>query len=254
MGRRKQSKQQEQQMNTKTLSLSQVTKWLSWFWDLERIWSLECVLEWMLLLLYWIGTSEGGWVVFKARVSTYPSRWRRNKDGKEKTLMPLKEMVGVFIASNHFLAVGCFCWRWAHRIVRWRTGQPLFIVRCVPRQHACWGLERLDCWNPCPIVAPDSPVPHWTCPVRSDFSALISDVHCSLCSRPLVPGYRCSVGSPDMSGAHLTVRWIIAERALEKPESELFKCCSACCTGHCLVRHWQHTLKSFAPNLFESPT
>jgi hypothetical protein len=25
-------------------------------------------------------------------------------------------------------------------------------------------------------------------------------------------------------------------------------------TGHCLVRHLQHTLKSFAPNKFESPT
>jgi hypothetical protein len=26
-----------------SLSLSQVTNWLSWFLDLERIWSLECV-------------------------------------------------------------------------------------------------------------------------------------------------------------------------------------------------------------------
>jgi hypothetical protein len=115
--------------------------------------------------------------------------------------MPLKEVVAVFIASNHFLAVGWFCWRWAHRTVRWCIGQPLFIVRCVPRQHARWGLERLDRWNPCPVVAPDSPVPHQTCPVRSDFFALNSATHCSQLftfgRRPLVTGYRCSVGSPD---------------------------------------------------------
>ena len=68
------------------------------------------------------------------------------------------------------------------------------------------------------------------------------------CSRPLMPGYCCSVGSPDMSSAHRTVRWLIAERAQKKPESEMFENCSAWCTGHCPVRHWQHTLKSFAPN------
>jgi hypothetical protein len=41
---------------------------------------------------------------------------------------------------------------------------------------------------------------------------------------------------------------------MEKPESELFEHCSAWCTGHYPVRQRQHTLKSFAPNLFESPT
>jgi hypothetical protein len=68
---------------------SQVTNELSWFGGLERI-SLECVLEWMLLLLYWMWTLEnldglngGGW--------------------------------GVFIASNHFLVVGWVCCQWAHR-------------------------------------------------------------------------------------------------------------------------------------------
>jgi hypothetical protein len=197
-------------------SLSQVTKWLSWFWDLKRIWSLDCVLEWMILLLYWIGTSEnldaieeGGW--------------------------------GVFIASNHFVVVGCFWWRWAH-----------WTVRCAPRQRARWGLERLDRWNPCPVVAPDSPVPHRTCPVRSDFSAPTSDAHCSLhcllLQSTVVHSDRCTIGSPDMSGAHRTVRWIIAERAQKKPESELFESCLAWCTGQCPMRHLQHTLKSFAPN------
>jgi hypothetical protein len=104
--------------------------------------------------------------------------------------MPLKEVVGgVFIASNHFLAVGCFCCRWAHRTVWWRTGHVLFTVRCAPRQHARWGLERVDRWSLCPVVAPDSPVPHRTCPVRSDFSALTParTVHFTVCfcSRPL---------------------------------------------------------------------
>jgi hypothetical protein len=41
---------------------------LSWFGGLERIWSIECVLEWSLLLLQWMRCSEyldanewGGW-------------------------------------------------------------------------------------------------------------------------------------------------------------------------------------------------
>jgi hypothetical protein len=133
-----------------------------------------------------------------------------NEYGVQKTWMPLKEVVGVFIASNNFLVVGYICWRWAHRTVRWCTGQALFTIRCVPRQHARWGLERLDHWNPCPVAAPDSPVPHQTCPVCSNFSALSSAVHWSSLftfgRRPLVPSYRCSVGSSDMSGAHRTVR------------------------------------------------
>jgi hypothetical protein len=49
-------------------TLSQVTKQMSWFWGFERIWSFGCVLECMLLLLYWMLSSEnldglngGGW-------------------------------------------------------------------------------------------------------------------------------------------------------------------------------------------------
>jgi hypothetical protein len=51
---------------------------------------------------------------------------------------------GVFIASNHFLAIGCFCRRWAHQTVRWHTRQVLFIVRCAPHQDG-GAVER---WNP----------------------------------------------------------------------------------------------------------
>jgi hypothetical protein len=32
-----------------------------------------------------------------------------------------------------------------------------------------WGLEQLTVEFVCPVVAPDSPVPHRTCPVCSDF-------------------------------------------------------------------------------------
>jgi hypothetical protein len=50
------------------------------------------------------------------------------------------------------------------------------------------------------------------------------------------------------------VRWIIAERALVKPESAQFEWSSAWGTGHCPVRHLQHTLKSLVQILFEPPT
>jgi hypothetical protein len=74
----------------------------------------------------------------------------------------------VFIASNHFLAIGCFCCRWAHRTVRWCTGQG--IVHCLVRAMSAhrWGLELLTFEVLCPVVAPDSPVAHRTCPIRSD--------------------------------------------------------------------------------------
>jgi hypothetical protein len=125
----------------------------------------------------------------------------------QKTWMLLKEVVGgVFIASNHFLAIGCFCRRWAHRTVRWCTGHVLFTVRRVPHQHTRWGLERLTVGVLCLVVAPDSPVPHRTCPVCSDLLLSLLTHTAYFGSQPLVPGYRCSVGSPDMSGAHRTVR------------------------------------------------
>jgi hypothetical protein len=115
--------------------------------------------------------------------------------------------LGVFIASNQFLAVGCFCWRWAHRTVRWCTGQAPFTVRFVPRQHARWGLERLDRWDPCPVDTPDSPV-------CSDFChTLFITVHFR--QTTVGAGYRCSVGSPDSlvnySGARPreTREWLI---------------------------------------------
>jgi hypothetical protein len=149
-------------------SLSQVTKWLSWFWELERIWSLECVLEWMLLLLYWIGTSEN---------------W-----------MPLKEVVGVFIASNHFLVVGRFCWRWdtpdtsvVHQTIT------IHCPVCATSAHPL-GFGVVDRWS----CLSCSCTGHVQCALTYLLWLLLRTVHCG--SRPLAPGYRCSVGSPDMSG------------------------------------------------------
>jgi hypothetical protein len=45
------------QMNTKTLSLKSLNGWVD-FGTWRGFDLLECVLEWMLLLLYWIRTSE----------------------------------------------------------------------------------------------------------------------------------------------------------------------------------------------------
>jgi hypothetical protein len=56
-GRRKAIQATRTQMNIK-ISLSQVTKCLEWFWTSERIWSLVCVMEWSLELLYWMQYAE----------------------------------------------------------------------------------------------------------------------------------------------------------------------------------------------------
>jgi hypothetical protein len=101
-GRRKAIQATRTQMNTK-ISLSLVTKCLEWFWTWERIWSLVCVLEWSLEILYWMHYAEnldtlngGGW--------------------------------GVFIAPTTKTAVGEGCYRWVHRTV-WLT-----TIHCPVRQ------------------------------------------------------------------------------------------------------------------------
>jgi hypothetical protein len=117
---------------------------------------------------------------------------------------------GVFIASNHFLAVGWVCWRWAHRTVWWRTGHVLFIVRCAPHQHTYSGLDQVDHWSHCTGQSGDL----WLrC---SDFCrTLFITVH--FCSRPLTCSDCCSAGLPDMSSAHRTVRWIKRSAPREFP-------------------------------------
>jgi hypothetical protein len=85
--------------------------------------------------------------------------------------MALNEVFGVFIAPNHFLAVSCFCWRWAHRTV---------IVHCPVCATSArpLGIGVVDRWNPLSFcctgqsgATPDSPV-------TSDFCALTSVWHC----------------------------------------------------------------------------
>jgi hypothetical protein len=102
--------------------------------------------------------------------------------------------------------------RWlsmAHRTGWWCTGHGT--VHCPVRATSAtrWGLERLTVEVLCLLPAPDSPVAHRTCPVRSDFAALTFDfcaVHFyCLRSRLLSAGDCCSIVSPDMSGAHRTL-------------------------------------------------
>jgi hypothetical protein len=162
-----------------------------------------------------------------------------------------RRWLGVFITSNHFLAVGWVCCRWAHRIVRWCTGQVLFTVRCVPRQHARWGLERSTVETLCPVATPDSPVAHHTRQFGGtlDMSdafwlrSLTSDLHYALLQSIVERRL------PLLCWLSGHVQWIIAEHALEKPESEQFAWCSAWGTRHCPVCHLQHTLKSLLQTL-----
>jgi hypothetical protein len=116
----------------------------------------------------------------------------------------------------------------AHRIVRWCTGQGTvhYPVRATSARH--WSLERLTIEVLCPVVAPDSPV-------RSDFFLWL--LTCIVHLLQSTVGRRL----PLLHWLTGQVRWIIAERPIEKPESEQFAGCSAWGTGQCLV-HTGHCL------------
>jgi hypothetical protein len=170
----------------------------------------------------------------------------------QKTWIPIKEVVGgVFIASNHFLPIGWVCYRWAHRTIRWRTGQVLFTVQCVPRQHARWGLERLTVGSLCLVAAPDSSVPHRTCLMYSDFCALTSDAHCSLLFTFAVDRWRQVTVAPL---AHRTCPMNYSGAPLENFREWAVRVQLGLVHRTLYGALLQHTLKSFAPNLFESPT
>ena len=139
----------------------------------------------------------------------------------------------------------------AHRTVRWCTRQGTVYCPMCAMSTRRWGLEGLTIEVLCLVVAPDSPVAHRTCLVRSDFAACHLTLHCTLLQstvgarlpllRWLTGHVWCTPYSPvNYSGVRL-----------EKPESEQFAWCSAWCTGHCpvhtgrcLVRHLEHALKS----------
>jgi hypothetical protein len=118
------------------MALSQVTKHLSWFWNLERIWSFD--MSWSVCICSSI-EHEG-----------------------LKTWIAWMVVVGGIYSPNHYSS-RC-CW-WAHRTVRWCTGHG--IVHCPVRATSAdrWGLERLTVKVLCPLAAPDSLV-------RSDFVVL----------------------------------------------------------------------------------
>jgi hypothetical protein len=155
--------------------------------------------------------------------------------------MPLKEVVGSIYSLQplpsrwlSLLAMGTTDSLVAHRTC---------IVHCPVHAMSArlLGFGVVDRWNPLFSSGTgqsggtlDMSGAFWLCCLTSARALFAFTVHCS---RPLVPGYRCSVGSPDMSGAHRTVRWIIAEHALKKPESGLFAWCSFWCTGHCPLGH-----------------
>ena len=120
----------------------------------------------------------------------------------------------VFIASNHFLALAEFA-------IDGHTGQsggaPDKYCSLFGACHASTPVgvcSDLTIGTLCHVAAPDSPVPHRTCPMCSDFSALTSLAHCSLWQstvgarlsllRWLTGHVRCTPGSPvNYSGARL---------------------------------------------------
>jgi hypothetical protein len=148
------------------MTLSQVSKHLSWFWSLEGIECFDCVFEvFAFALVLKVNMWKLGWLEWL---------W----------------LEGIY-SPNHYSS---HCCRWAHRTDQWCTRHDT--VHCPVRATSAdrWGLERLTVEVLCPLAAPD-------CPVRSDLAVLTSDfctVHCSVVSsRPLGAVNRFSVGSPD---------------------------------------------------------
>jgi hypothetical protein len=81
MGRRKGGNPSNKSANEHKNSISQVTKWLSWFWDLERIWSLELCLRLNAIALVLnenlrkLGSFEWRWLGSIYSLQPLPSRW-----------------------------------------------------------------------------------------------------------------------------------------------------------------------------------
>jgi hypothetical protein len=67
----------------------------------------------------------------------------------------------------------------AHRTVQWCTRHGTVPCPVRAMSAARWGLEWLTVEVLCLLAAPDSPMAHQTCPVRSDFLLWLLTVHCS---------------------------------------------------------------------------
>jgi hypothetical protein len=230
MEKEKQSKQQKNTKNT----LSQVTKELSWFGGLERI---------DLLNVSW---SECYCSCIECEF--------------QKTWIAWMEVVGVFIASNHFLAVGWVCYRRVHR-----TGHCSLSGACHVSTSLGFGV--VDRWSPlsCRCTGQSGGMVHRTCPVHSDFAAW--HLTSALCAftvpavdrwAPRLPllywltGYVwCTQDSlVNYSGATLgkTREWLV--RVVLGLGHQTLSDAHRTLSGAPLAAHSQHS----APNFVESPT
>jgi hypothetical protein len=157
--------------------------------------------------------------------------------------MPLKEVVGGIYSIQPLPS------RWLFLL---SMGTPDILVHATSARR--WGLERLTVGVLCPVVAPDSPVSHRTCPVLSNFATWHLTLHCTLLQstidrrlpllRWLTGQVRCTPDSPvNYSEAcpSKTREWPVRVE-LGLGHQTLF--------GAPLAAHSQ----DFAPNLFESPT
>jgi hypothetical protein len=145
--------------------------------------------------------------------------------------------LGVFIASNHFLAVGWLCcWR-AYQTVRWCTKHDT--VHCPIACHVSQplGFGVVDRWSPLSSCGTGQSDAFWLC--SSDFCT----VHCSF------------VSTVDRWRSWSLLRWLTGQSdgtldspvifsgvALRKSESGQFARCLGLGTGQCSVRHWLHHL------------
>jgi hypothetical protein len=177
MGRKK-GNPSDNSTNEHKISLSQVTKWLSWFWDLERIWSFGIV-SWSECYCSCI-------------------EW-----GFQKTWIALNEVVGGIYSPQPLPS------RWLHLLSMGAPDTALFIVRRAPRQLS------VRVWSSWPLA---SSVFKWhltvwwhtrLCLMTSDFATLTlcgTVHHCS--SELSIVGMQGAVAPL----AHRTVRWIIVGR------------------------------------------
>jgi hypothetical protein len=128
-------------------TLSQVTRWLEWIWDLERFWSFELCLgvnalalvlnenfkKLGCLELWWLGgiysplSPNGRWGRLLAMGA--PDSLVRHRTGTVGCPVHRHGPRHPTVRVREQLTVGAIVFLW-HRIVRCHTGQVLFTVRC----------------------------------------------------------------------------------------------------------------------------
>jgi hypothetical protein len=121
----------------------------------------------------------------------------------------------------------------------------------MPHQHTHWGLERVDHWSLCHVVALDSPVPHRICPVTSDFCALTSAVHYSLLFTFAVDHWRQLVVAPL---THQTCPMNYSKARLEESQEWPVRLVEGLVHRTVFGAPLGSTLSCLAPNLIGSPT